>query len=78
MFDIFKINIDLWDRITVHIWLYFSSYGIIFALLSFLDELDCLNIKKDKPWLKGLLAFGFGFIFYLIVGLRHLEGTKKR
>ena len=72
-------NIDIWDCFALHTWLYLSSFGIIFALLSFFDELGGFdNIKKEKPWLKGLLAFIIGFIFYLFIGLRHLEGANKR
>nr|QFG74457.1 MAG: hypothetical protein [Megaviridae environmental sample] len=57
-----------------HIWLYLSSYGIIFALLSFLEDIiELEKIKKDYPWMKGTLAIIFGFIFYLIVGLKQLE-----
>lgn len=71
--------IDYWDCFALHTWLLLSSYGIIFALLSFFDEIHLLdNIKQDKPWIKGLMSLFLGLIFYFIIGLRHLEGAKKR
>ena len=65
IFYINNANIDIWDCF-VYTWLYLSSFGII-ALLSFFDELGGFDIKKEKPWLKGLLAFIIGFIFYLFI-----------
>ena len=71
--------IEYWDCFALHTWLLLSSYGIIFAFLSFLDEINILdNIKQDRPWIKGLIALFIGIIFYFIIGLRHLEGAKKR
>ena len=70
---------DKWDCFALHTWLILSSYGIIFALLSFIDEVGGLNnIKTNHPWIKGILAISFGIIFYIFIGLRHLEGAKKR
>ena len=55
-----------------------SSYGIIFALLSFVEDLGGLTIKNQYPWIKGVLSIILGFIFYLGIGIPHLNGAKKR
>ena len=70
---------DNWSNISLHIWLFMSSYGIIFAVLSFFEDLGVLtNIKSQFPWIKGVLSIFLGFIFYLIIGIPHLEGAKNR
>ena len=70
---------ELWDNFALHTWLLFSSYGIIFAVLSFFEDMGSLgDIKNNKPWVKGILAIFIGILFYLIIGLRHLHGAKRR
>ena len=67
-----------WSYISLHTWLFLSSYGIMFAILSFIDELGGLEkIKNNRPWIKGLMAIFLGIIFYLVIGLKHLEGAKN-
>ena len=59
----------------MHIWLLTSSYGIMFAILSFLDELGYLTtLKQQSNAAKGALAVSAGIVFYLAVGRRQLEG----
>lgn len=71
----------------VHIWLLCSSYGIMFALLSFLQEMGVLSdtidtlgscaakgLPADRCWGKGTVALVAGVPFYVLVGLRHLHG----
>ena len=68
-----------WDCISLHIWLIMSSYGIIFALLSFFEDLGYMyDIKSEYPWIKGVLSLFLGFLFYIIIGLPHLNGAKNR
>ena len=70
---------EKWNLIAVHIWLITSSFGIIYALLSFMEDLNLLNnIKYNHPWIKGLISIIVGFIFYFVIGLPHLDGTKKK
>lgn len=70
---------DRWNNITVHIWLITSSFGIIYALLSFMEDLNLLNnIKYNHPWVKGLISIFVGLFFYFVIGLPHLDGAKKR
>ncbi len=70
--------IQNWDCIALHTWLFMSSFGIIFALLSFFVEIGVLsNIRLQFPWLKGVLSIFLGFIFYLVIGLPHLKGAKN-
>jgi len=59
---------------SLHIWLYFSSFGIIFALLSFINDIKINNNQISK---KGLLTIFLGFIFYLLIGLTHLFAAKQ-
>lgn len=78
-----------WDWFTVHLWLFTSSYGIIFAFLSFLQDTGCLNNTIDKLgnctndiiyrncWGKGFFSIIFGSLFYILVGLRHIRGTNR-
>jgi hypothetical protein len=69
---------EKWDWFALHTWLILSSYGIMFALISFIDDMGGLNnIKTDHPWIKGIMAILLGMIFYISIGLRHLEGAKR-
>ena len=71
------IKKETWEIICIHIWLIMSSYGIIFALLSFFEDIGILtNIKQKYIWFKGVLSILLGLIFYRIVGLPHINGTK--
>jgi len=74
------INIlQYWDYIALHTWLLMSSYGIIFAVLSFFEDMGLLtDIKNNFPWIKGILSIFLGFIFYLVIGIPHLNGAKNR
>ena len=65
------MNLDQTESYKLHIWLWLSSYGIMFAVLSFLDELSILP-QQYPIYLKGLLAIILGsLLFYLIP--YHLE-----
>tara|TARA_B100001093_G_scaffold305440_1_gene291400 strand:+ start:110480 stop:110662 length:183 start_codon:yes stop_codon:yes gene_type:complete len=45
-------------------WLILSSFGIMFAILSWLQEsIDQINFLLDGPK-KGVLAFFFGLLLY--------------
>ena len=70
---------DIWDCFALHTWLILSSYGIIFAILSFFEDLGYpVSIKEDNPWIKGIISIIVGIVFYRIIGIRHLEGARKR
>ena len=67
-----------WERFALHTWLILSSYGIIFALLSFIEDMGCLNrLKSEYPWAKGTLAISLGLLFYISIGLPHINGAKQ-
>ena len=71
------INREKWEKISLHTWLILSSYGIIFAILSFFEDIGCLdNIKSKYPWVKGLSSLLIGILFYFVIGLPHLNGAK--
>lgn len=70
---------ERWEDLTVHIWLIMSSYGIIFAVLSFVEDLGGLvEIQRNQKYVKGILSIFLGLIFYLSVGIPHLKGAKRR
>ena len=52
---------EKWDYFALHIWLIFSSYGIMFALLSFIDDIRGMD-NPDRPWIKGLIAILLGTV----------------
>lgn len=64
-----------WEWFSVHIWLLFSSYGIMFAILSFFDEIG--QLQNISPVTKGILSFCLGCIFYLLVGIPHIKGANN-
>lgn len=66
-----------YDCFALHIWLLLSSYGIMYASLSFIDDIRGIH-ERDRPWTKGLMAILLGVVFYFFIGLRHLEGAKIR
>lgn len=52
-----QVILEWWDWLALHVWLFTSSYGIMFAILSFLDEMGVLDaLKVGRPWIKGVLA----------------------
>lgn len=58
-----------------------SSFGIIYALLSFLQDLGAFPIfyyNEKKGWIKGVSSIIIGILYYLIIGLPHLQGAKNR
>ena len=68
-----------WEYISLHTWLIISSYGIMFACFSFLDDLGCLSdFTRNYKCIKAFLSIFLGFLFYLIIGLPHLNGAKNR
>lgn len=70
---------EKWNTFSLHTWLIMSSYGIIFAVLSFIEDLGGLdNIKTYYPWFKGVISLFLGILFYLFIGLPHLDGAKNR
>lgn len=71
-------KIDVWDCFALHTWLILSSMGIIFGILSFLEESGCIDKIKNNPSLKGIISLTVGIKFYIFIGLRHIEGAKKR
>lgn len=44
------------------IWLYMSSFGVMFAILSFMNEIGLY--KNNPPYLKGVLTLIAGSILY--------------
>ena len=82
MYLLIKMNenfLTSWDCFALHTWLILSSYGIIFAILSFFEDLGYLSSIKDKnPELKGILSLCIGIIFYILIGIRHLYGANRK
>ena len=68
---------DKWEAFALHTWLILSSYGIIFAILSFFEDIGFLRLIPENRWIKGILAICIGLIFYLFIGIPHLNGAKK-
>ena len=70
--------VAMWDCFALHLWLFTSSYGIVFAILSFLQELELINgLLIHGKWAKGTAALTLGMLFYIFIGLRHLEGGRR-
>ena len=68
----------MWEHISLHVWLIMSSFGIMFAVLSFFEDIGLLtSIKQNYAWLKGVLSIFFGMFFYRGIGIPHLNGAKK-
>ena len=53
-----------------HLWLYLSSFGIMFAMLSWFQEAGWLPSVTDLEWKKGLLAAGLGVLVYYFIALQ--------
>ena len=47
------------------IWLFISAFGIMFAVLSWLQESKLIPNSESLGYLKGLLALISGYILYL-------------
>ena len=49
---------EKWEYISVHIWLLMSSYGIMYACLSFMEDMGIYNYKENYP---GLWCISYSF-----------------
>ena len=54
------------DTMKKIVWNYLSSFGIMFAILSWIQESNIL--LNDIGYEKGVLAAIFGFVLYKIIG----------
>tara|TARA_B100001142_G_C13861919_1_gene472515 strand:+ start:302 stop:481 length:180 start_codon:yes stop_codon:yes gene_type:complete len=52
------------NNLKKEIWLFISSFGIMFAVFSWIQESEILS--NELGWLKGFLALISGFLLYLI------------
>lgn len=52
-----------------HVWLYISSFGVMFAVLSWFQEAGIMTPAYDLTWVKGLLAAGLGVPVYYFIAL---------
>ena len=52
------------NNLKKEIWLFISSFGIMFAVFSWIQESELLS--SELGWVKGLLALISGFLLYLI------------
>lgn len=52
-----------------HVWLYLSSFGIMFAVLSWVQESGLLASASHMEWVKGLLAAALGVPVYYFIAL---------
>ncbi len=69
---------EKWDIFALHTWLTMSSFGIMFAVLSFIQDIGGFyEIKYSFRGIKGILSFFFGFIFYYFIGIPHIHGARK-
>ena len=67
---------NLLNYYKLYIWLWMSSFGILFAVLSYLDEIGLLP-KKRPIYLKGLIAIILGtLLFYLIPHNLEIKGKQ--
>jgi hypothetical protein len=53
-----------------HVWLYISSFGVMFAVLSWFQESGVLASATDLEWKKGLLAAVLGIPVYFFIALQ--------
>jgi hypothetical protein len=53
-----------------HVWLYLSSFGIMFAMLSWFQEAGLLASAADLEWVKGLLAAALGVPVYYFIAFQ--------
>ena len=74
---------EKWNIFAVHTWLIMSSFGIMFAVLSFIQDLEKITCGLGEfdvikyPWIKGILSFFLGIIFYFVIGIPHIYGARK-
>ena len=47
------------------IWLFISAFGIMFAVLSWMQESNIIPNVIELGWLKGLFALIAGFVLYI-------------
>lgn len=67
---------DVYNNYKLYIWLWLSSYGILFAILSYLDEMKLLPINRPI-YLKGLMAIFLGtLLFYFIPHNLEIKGKN--
>jgi len=53
-----------------HVWLYISSFGVMFAVPSWFQESGLLASAAHLEWVKGLLAAGLGVPVYYFIALQ--------
>jgi hypothetical protein len=53
-----------------HVWLYISSFGVMFAVLSWFQESGLLPSVANLEWEKGLLAAALGLPVYYFIALQ--------
>jgi len=46
-------------------WLFISAFGIMFAILSWIQEAGFIPSPMELSWLKGFIALILGFLLYL-------------
>ena len=46
------------------VWLFISAFGIMFAVLSWLQESNIIPSSLEMNWLKGFIALITGFLLY--------------
>ena len=46
------------------VWLFISAFGIMFAVLSWLQESNIIPSPLEINWLKGFIALITGFLLY--------------
>ena len=69
--------IKYWDYLSLHIWLILSSFGIMYAIISFIQDLGSISVLNEKKWIKGVISLVSGLIFYKIIGIRHIYGSQR-
>ena len=53
------------NNIRKEIWLFISAFGIMFAVLSWMQESSIIANVLELGWLKGFLALITGFVLYI-------------
>ena len=53
------------QNIQKEIWLFISAFGIMFAVLSWMQESNMIPNVIELGWLKGLFALITGFVLYI-------------
>ena len=65
-----------WNIFSLDIWLFMSSFGRMFAVLSLIQDLGGLD-EIRYPWIKGFLSIFLSTIFYYLIGIPHIYGASK-